>query len=622
VGVPGYHFFYLLFFHDNDFLQSRHLFSLPMSYLVLARKWRPQTFADVVGQEPVVRTLQNALKRNRVAHAMIFSGVRGVGKTTLARIMAKALNCMGETDDKPCNVCESCREITVGSAVDLHEIDGASNRGIQEIRELKENIRFFPTKCRFKVIIIDEVHMLTTEAFNALLKTLEEPPEHVYFMFATTELHKVPITILSRCQRYELKRVAFADLVAFFAKIAAEEHVEISRRAIEMIAREADGSVRDGLSLLDQVFSFGGDRVTDEDVVQVLGLVDQQIFANLARALLAADLAQCFDLLEKTYVTGIDLKRFATDLLAYLRALLVCRTSPRLEALLDVSDQELAELHELSAKQSPETLSLLFQLLFKGMSEMQYSAHPRLVLEMAFIKAVQAGQVTPAAALLARLDAMIKAGGGPQPLPSVVPAAKEPEKPPAAPPTKPPAPLLPEKKSAIPQETAADSEPELDSKVKKLDALVEKIADPKAREKKGDSIATHTHTKDVRKNWDSFVAYVKERKPWMAQVLKLCENPREEGAELLIRFDNPSDCTLLQKPGNVKDLSVYSLDFFQKELRVKITSRSGKTEGQDEAVQDGPKEERRALANDPLVQMTMEIFGGQVGAIRTGPRFR
>ncbi|MEW6288286.1 MAG: DNA polymerase III subunit gamma/tau [Thermodesulfobacteriota bacterium] len=584
-----------------------------MSYLVLARKWRPQTFADVVGQEPVVRTLQNALTRSRVAHAMIFSGVRGVGKTTLARIMAKALNCMGGTDDRPCNVCESCREITAGSAVDLHEIDGASNRGIQEIRDLKENIRFFPTKCRFKVIIIDEVHMLTTEAFNALLKTLEEPPEHVYFMFATTELHKVPITILSRCQRYELKRVSFVDLIAFFAKIAAAEQVEISRRAIEMIAREADGSIRDGLSLLDQVFSFGGDRVADEDVVQVLGLVDQGIFASLASALLAGDLAQCFDLLEKIYVAGIDLKRFATDLLAYLRALLICRTSPRPEALLDVSDQELAELRQLSANQSPETLSLLFQLLFKGMSEMQYSAHPRLVLEMAFIKAAQAGQVTPAATLLARLDAMIKAGCEPQSLPAAVPVAAVPEKPPAPP--------LPEKKPDPPPATAADPEPELDSKVKKLEELVGKIADPKAREKR-DGVASHTYIKDVRKNWDSFVAYVKERKPWMAQVLKLCVNPREEGGELLVRFDNPSDCTLLQKPENVKDLSVYALDFFQKELRVKISSRGGKTDGRDEAVQDGPKEERRALANDPLVQMTVEIFGGQVAAIRTGPRFR
>jgi DNA polymerase-3 subunit gamma/tau len=592
-----------------------------MSYLVLARKWRPQTFADVVGQEPVVRTLQNGLRLNRVAHAMIFSGVRGVGKTTLARIMAKAINCQGEGGDKPCNLCESCREITAGSAVDLHEIDGASNRGIQEIRELKENIRFFPTKSRFKVIIIDEVHMLTTEAFNALLKTLEEPPEHVYFMFATTELHKAPITILSRCQRYELKRVASSELVSFFAKIAAREEVEIPHKAIEMIAREADGSIRDGLSLLDQVFSFGGNQVSEQDVVQVLGLVDQRIFATLAQALLAGDLARCFELLEKIYGAGIDLKRFASDLLAYFRALLVCRTSPQPETLLDVSDQELAEMRELSTGQSRETLALLFQLLFKGISEMQYSAHPRLVLEMVFVRAAEVGQVTPAAALLARLDDMIKGGGlSPAPQPAVGLALKEKE----ADKQEEVAKASPVSSPASPPVAPLDAdEPELDSKVKKLEELVGKISETKTQEKKSDSAALYTHIKDVRKNWEGFVGYVKERKPWMAQVLRICENPREEGMDLLLRFDNPSDCTLLQKSENVKDLTEYALDFFQKELRVKISSRGAKGDGgQGDAVHDGPKEERRALANDPLVQMTMDIFGGQVGAIRTGPRFR
>src|SRR5210317_445074 len=271
-----------------------------MSYLVLARKWRPQTFEEVVGQQAVVRTLQNAIGRNRIPHALIFSGVRGVGKTTLARLVAKALNCNEGPTKIPCNKCDHCLEITSGQAIDIQEIDGASNRGIQEIRELKENIRFFPAKSRYKIIIIDEVHMLTTEAFNALLKTLEEPPEHVFFMFATTELHKIPITILSRCQRYELQKVTSIELFEFFRKIAGEEEVKISDWALNVIVREAGGSVRDGLSLLDQIFSFSGDEISDEDVIQVLGLVDSQVVSSMAVAILNSDLANCFNILDET----------------------------------------------------------------------------------------------------------------------------------------------------------------------------------------------------------------------------------------------------------------------------------------------------------------------------------
>lgn len=597
-----------------------------MSYLVLARKWRPQTFRDVVGQESVVRTLQNGLLRDRVAHAMIFSGVRGVGKTTLARIMAKALNCQGDTEEKPCGTCQSCKEIVAGSAVDLHEIDGASNRGIQEIRELKENIRFFPTQARYKIIIIDEVHMLTTEAFNALLKTLEEPPEHVYFMFATTELHKVPITILSRCQRYELKRVPFTRLVEFFAQISKNEQVDIPVSALEMIAREADGSVRDGLSLLDQVFSFGGEKVTENDVVQVLGLVDRKIFINLARALLAGDLAACFGLLEKTYGAGLDLKRFSTDLLEYVRSLLICRTSTNPASLLEVSDQELAELQELAASQSRETLALLFQLLFKGISEMQYSSHPRLVLEMAFVKVVEAGQVVPASSLLTRLDALVQEGGGYSVAASVekkvvikspvvetqalrVPVLVAPE---VVEPIKEPEPIK-EKDLQDKKVPVADKE--------KLDEIKLAQQAPEIAQKK-ESLVAKTHSKDVRQNWDGFVSYVKERKAWMAQLLRISDNPRGQDNEIKLSFGNPSDCTMIRKPENLKDLVEYAQDFFQKELRIIVSSRENKAgEGYGE-VADAPQEERRALANDPLVQMTLDIFGGQIGAIRTGPRFR
>ena len=378
-----------------------------MSYLVLARKWRPQTFSDVVGQTAIVRTLRNALKHRRVAHAMIFSGVRGVGKTTLARIMAKALNCHAQ-DKAPCGACPSCDDIKNGTAIDLHEIDGASNRGIQEIRDLKENIRFRPTQERYKIIIIDEVHMLTTEAFNALLKTLEEPPEHVYFMFATTEPHKVPVTILSRCQRYELQRVRAKDLADFFARIAREEGVSISPAALATIAREADGSVRDGLSLLDQVFSFGGDEVTDEDLVQVLGLVDGRIFAAITARLLDGDLAGAVERLHAAYTKGMDLKRFAHGLLDYARVLLLCKTCRNPADILDMAADDLTAAREQAAGHSEETLSALFHLLLTTAEAMQRAVHPRMTIEMGFIKAVQLGQVLPVTQLIERLDACLR----------------------------------------------------------------------------------------------------------------------------------------------------------------------------------------------------------------------
>ncbi|MBU0679951.1 MAG: DNA polymerase III subunit gamma/tau [Proteobacteria bacterium] len=608
-----------------------------MSYLVLARKWRPQTFNDVVGQQPIVRTLLNAIRRKRVAHAMLFSGVRGVGKTTLARIMAKALNCQSEDADVPCNVCKSCQEITAGNAVDLKEIDGASNRGIQEIRELKENIRFFPTSGRFKIVIIDEVHMLTNEAFNALLKTLEEPPEHVYFMFATTEIHKVPITILSRCQRYELKRVGFDTLSEFFARIATSEQVGISPTALEMIVREADGSVRDGLSLLDQMFSFaaedasGAVQVKDEDVVQVLGLVDRQVFVTLARAAMNGDLARCLEILEETYLLGVDLKRFSDDLLGFFRGLMVCKTSREPGQLLDVAAHDLDAMMELAASASKESLYQFFQVFMQGAEELRHASQPRLALEMTFVRASQVGQVMPAAELAQRLDKLIAASGGVVPVlqgqtitqkktenlelafRGSVPAdgangvvTREPEQvlTPAGPP------------AVVPQYDELPPGPEKIEKPPADQRVDEPVSSPGSG---GRKVVVELHQRHVIRDWASFIDYVKERKAWMAQTLRLCDNPKLEGDKLLFRFDNPADCTLLSQHDNLKALTTFAQDFFQTELCLEICSIACET-GEGDGT--SPREERRALAAEPLVQMVTEIFDGKVVGIRTGPKFR
>jgi len=598
-------------------------FFLPMSYLVLARKWRPQTFEEVVGQQSVIRTLQNAIDRNRIPHAIIFSGVRGVGKTTLARLVAKAMNCQEGPTKIPCNRCEHCIEITAGNAIDIHEIDGASNRGIQEIRELKENIRFFPTKSRFKIIIIDEVHMLTTEAFNALLKTLEEPPEHVFFMFATTELHKIPITILSRCQRYELQKVSSRELLVFFRKIATEEKVAISDWALNIIVREAGGSVRDGLSLLDQIFSFGGEAITDEDVIQVLGLVDSQVVSSLATAILGNDLAAVLKILDETSSFGIDLKRLANDLLYYFRALLICRISAEPEKLLDVPDQEFAEMRQISGQHTVETLQLYFNMLLKGIEEMQYSSHPRLAFEMALIRAAEAGNVVPMAELLGKLESMQSGADGaaikketprgPAPTPRITEKAR------SGAPGKTTASAAPAKPGPQPQKAGKDRSvgaPPVDAP-----AAVE-APSPHVPEESLAETPVQPSTREVRKNWDEFIEYVMDRKKWMAHTLRLCSTVREEGADLILKFDDPSDCKMLQSKENMKFLTEFSQDFFQKEFKIGIKIRGADSQGVIDQEGIGPQEERRALANDPLVQMATEVFGGRVVNIRTGPRSR
>lgn len=595
-----------------------------MSYLVLARKWRPQTFEEVVGQQSVIRTLQNAIDRHRIPHALIFSGVRGVGKTTLARLVAKALNCQEGPTKIPCNKCEHCTEITAGNAIDIHEIDGASNRGIQEIRELKENIRFFPTKSRYKIVIIDEVHMLTTEAFNALLKTLEEPPEHVFFMFATTELHKIPITILSRCQRYELQKVSSRELFAFFSKIAQEEKIIISDWAVNIIVREAGGSVRDGLSLLDQIFSFGGDEITDEDVIQVLGLVDSQVVSSMAAAILNSDLANGLRILEETSNYGVDLKRLANDLLYYFRALLICRISADPEKLLDVPDQEFAEMRQIGGQHTVETLQLYFNMLLKGVEEMQYSSHPRLAFEMALIRAAEAGNVVPVAELLGKLETMQSGGVVASVKKEITPGFPAPNS------------RVKEKtKSQVPQKAGSVEIPEKPGQPQKKTDKTKKAEEPgkqqpveteaPAKQVTDEGIAKNTvepSTRDVRKNWDEFIEYVMDRKKWMAHTLRLCSKVREEGADLILKFDDPSDCKMLQSKENMKFLTEFSQDFFQKEFKIGIKIRGADSQGIIGQDGIGPQEERRALASDPLVEMATEVLGGRVVNIRTGPRSR
>ncbi len=590
-----------------------------MSYLVLARKSRPQDFNQVVGQVPVVKTLKNSITRKRIAHAILFSGVRGVGKTTLARIMAKAINCEQIEKANPCNNCQSCREITAGSSLDLYEIDGASNRGIQEIRELKEKIRFLPTSSKYKVIIIDEVHMLTTEAFNALLKTLEEPPEHVYFMFATTELHKIPITILSRCQRYELKRVSAEDLTAHFRNLSEEEGLQIDDAALRLIVRESEGSVRDGLSLLDQVFSYGETHIAVEDVIEVLGLVSRDIILSITRALLEKDPAAALLALQETFSFGVDLKRFTTDLMGAFRTLILCKI-PGCQELTDIPPQELSEFKKLAELYSHNTIHMKLNLLMQGVEEMRYSTQSRLVLESCFLKIIQADDVIPVSTILAKLDSLL-AGNGESPESSRSPVQKKKNDASTATPVKA---GTQADSSAVPSTSRkpepSDQIPGPRPEIKESPMPVEIQARAPTQTPKSKPVP-RPHQRDVRKDWSGFIEHVKDRKVWMAQDLQRADRVKEVDGELHLHFSDQANCSLLCQKDNTRLLTEFVLDFFQKDLILRFITPK-KEDGNTTDNNDSPQKLRQKLANDPRVLMATEIFNGQIGDIRVGPRSR
>ncbi|MBI5970930.1 MAG: DNA polymerase III subunit gamma/tau [Deltaproteobacteria bacterium] len=372
-------------------------------YQVIARKWRPALFDEIVGQGHVTRTLKNAIASGRIAHAYLFSGPRGVGKTTAARILAKCLNCANGPTVTPCNSCDSCKAIAAGNAIDVFEIDGASNNSVESVRELREAVRYVPSQGKYRVYIIDEVHMLTTPAFNALLKTLEEPPPHVVFIFATTEIHKIPLTIVSRCQRFDFKRIPFKEIYLRLRTIVTEEGIKFEDDALYTLSREADGSLRDGQSLLEQVAAFGAGDVSSAHVTEALGLMDRTIIYGLAEALTERDGARCLNIVEKIYGFGYDLKRGCADLLENLRDLAVVKITGD-SATLNLPDAEIDRLKTLASKAGVERLMMLFSVMSKGYEEVARSFSPRHSFEMALLRAAHLEDAAPVGEILDRLN--------------------------------------------------------------------------------------------------------------------------------------------------------------------------------------------------------------------------
>jgi len=529
-----------------------------MVYEVLARKWRPQVFADVIGQEHVAQTLINAFKSDRLAHAYLFSGPRGVGKTSVARILAKAMNCKQGEPGIPCNRCPSCVEITQGSSVDVQEIDGASNRGIDEIRELRENIRYMPSSSAFRVYIIDEVHMLTLPAFNALLKTLEEPPPHVKFIFATTEPHKVPVTILSRCQKFDFKRIPLGMIVKHLERIALEEGIEITKTGLALIGREAEGSMRDAESLLDQVISYTGSKVEDRHITDILGIIDRSLIFDTSRALLDGSVPKCMQIVEQIYTYGYDLKEFYRDLMDQFRNLLVSLLAPD-DALLDMIDSDREELKAQANQAGPEKLQHVLNLLIAREENLRMATHPRLVLEMILVKICRLGEYLSFDQLMQKLEALERRLG-----------------------SSPEADPIPEGKLADPgiewKPKAGAESPSADSPI-------------------------------TQEDWGRFLKFLSAKNRAMANVLKDWALLHAGGDTLEIaKGGNQFSATYLDEPERRQKLTEFCRDFFKRGVRIKIAPQREREQSRNPS----PQVESKRPDLPPPVQDVLDIFQGTV----------
>lgn len=375
-----------------------------MSYTALYRKFRPDNFADVKGQDHIVTTLTNQIKHNRIGHAYLFCGTRGTGKTTVAKILAKAVNCEHPVNGSPCNECAMCKTIQAGTAMNVIEIDAASNNGVDNIREIREEVSYRPTEGKYKVYIIDEVHMLSTGAFNALLKTLEEPPSYVMFILATTEAHKIPITILSRCQRYDFHRITIDTIAARLDELLKVEGVEAEEKAVRYVAKAGDGSMRDALSLLDQCIAFYlGQELTYDKVLEVLGAVDTEVFSKLLRKVIRGDVTGSIHILEELIVGGRELSQFVGDFTWYMRNLLLVKTSENPEEAIDVSSDNMKLLKEESTMLDVETLMRYIRIFSDLSNQIRYATQKRVLVEIALIKLCRPAMETNLDSVLDRL---------------------------------------------------------------------------------------------------------------------------------------------------------------------------------------------------------------------------
>ncbi|MFA9498016.1 MAG: DNA polymerase III subunit gamma/tau [Deltaproteobacteria bacterium] len=550
-----------------------------MSYLVLARKYRPQTLEEVVKQDHITRTLTNAISAGRVAHAILFSGPRGTGKTTVGRILAKAMNCKDGPVPVPCNQCSSCKEITAGNAADVFEIDGASNNSVDQIRELRGNVKYMPAHSLYKIYIIDEVHMLSIAAFNALLKTLEEPPSHVMFIFATTEPRKIPITILSRCQRHDFRRIDVESISKHMEKICKKEGVEIDPQSFGLIARGANGSMRDGLSLLDQVISCTKGTISHDQVLDILGVVDREIIFKISGAVFRGDIAEILDILDEVYSAGHDMKKLYADLIEHFRNLLIVKMGEKNRKLVDIPAHEIDLILDQVKKVPTIFLNQIFDLLFKEEITIEHSSHPRLAIETVFIRILQTKPALPIDVLIAKLDNLKK---------DMFEIQTD---------------VVVTENSSTPQDERKDSQ----SILNRTTGIAESL----------DTFASSPETPvdqdgDVKGTWKRLLSIISEEHPSLAANLKnsMIKKLADNRIEIEVNGSH-FNINMILRDKNEAIIKKVCGDFFGKEMDVVIVPKKIQDLEHQKKKSQAGRLKQEALSQ-PLVTDALEIFNGNV----------
>lgn len=560
-----------------------------MSYLVLARKWRPGTFDDITGQEYITRSLKNAVSTGKTAHALLFSGPRGVGKTSSARILAKALNCKHGPTPNPCSECSFCVEIAEGKSLDVIEIDAASHTGVNDVREIIENIKYLPASGKYKIYIVDEAHMLSQSAFNALLKTLEEPPPHVVFILATTEVHKVPVTILSRCQRHDFKKVPVEQIRERLTTITTAEGIEVGEETLYTVAREADGSMRDALSLMDQLLATFGNSIAHDDAVRILGVLDRNILKSVLHAVIGKDPKSAIEALNLAMEKGIEPKRFAEDLLRGLRHALLIKTCGK-DAASELPDEEKREIEEAASAESVETLELLLGQMLEGAEGVQRSFYPQTALEFTLIKLSTLERTIPIESIIKRLEGMsagVSSGSGTrseqasysrEPAPRrEAPSRMEPERAPERRPA-----------AASPREPARETPPQR----------------PAGK------------TEPSQASLDGFIQYVKSRNGMLGTTIGRAKEVTLDGGVLTLAFESSLQADRLRNKDRYDSLREYLGEYFTEAPKIEIVEVSHTAEPAKKAAKSSKEEKKKKIHDDPVIKQAEQILGGRVVSVK------